>query len=157
MPLRGLLLLVSAAASWHAQQPQGAYAAHAAAATGTGTSRTVGLVQTPQSILTAHSATAAVVRAKTDDSIDDGRDAAAAAAAATVTVRVSDEAIGDEGAFIGIGWNLLPNLAEWGWEPMTPTFINEVYGKRLAELRPGWARAALWDDEGPCASPFVYP
>ena len=37
--------------------------------------------------------------------------------AAVVDVKVTDAAIGGstaEGAFLGIGWNLLPDLATWG-------------------------------------------
>ena len=70
------------------------------------------------------------------------RSASAAAAAVTVGERVL------EPQFLGIGYNLLPGLIKWGWGPMDSTFIDEVYGKRLREIGPTWARLALWDERG---------
>ena len=48
-----------------------------------------------------------------------------------------------EPRFLGVGFNLLPELDAWDFGPVTQQIFDEVYGKRLKELRPGWARMGL--------------
>ena len=58
---------------------------------------------------------------------------AAADPTEVVAVTVTNDTL--QGNFLGIGFDLLPQ-----WSEMPEVWFNEVYGKRLAEFRPGFVR-----------------